>query len=213
MPGDCIGIKIYDESKSGYWAFLTPEATKSLNQYIQSRKINGEIIDGESPVFINTSDSHGTRGRPITVRSVREIMYRIIKKAGIQRTRIGPRYDKAAIYAFRHRFNKILKINNSVNSNIAEKLMAHKKGLDGTYLNPTREECFAEFIKAIPELTINKQARLEAENKAKEAKISELEAKELKNQMLETQVERMRIIMQNMAKKQGYDIDSLSQQN
>ena len=207
MPGDCIGIKIYDESKSGYWAFLTPEATKSLNQYIQSRKINGEIIDGESPVFINTSDSHGTRGRPITVRSVREIMYRIIKKAGIQRTRIGPRYDKAAIYAFRHRFNKILKINNSVNSNIAEKLMAHKKGLDGTYLNPTREECFAEFIKAIPELTINKQARLEAENKAKEAKITELEALNQKNQMYADKIERQERMMQSMAKKLGMDIE------
>lgn len=54
---------------------------------------------------------------------------------------------------YRKRFNGILKMNNNVNSNIAEKLMAHKKGLDGVYLEPTREECFAEFVKDITELT------------------------------------------------------------
>ena len=103
--------------------------------------------------------------------------------------------------------SKILKINNSVNSNIAEKLMAHKKGLDGTYLNPTREECFAEFIKAIPELTINKQARLEAENKAKEAKITELEALNQKNQMYADKIERQERMMRAMAKKLDMDIE------
>jgi len=64
---------------------------------------------------------------------------------------------------FRKRFNTILKINNDVNSNIAEKLMAHKRGLDGTYLQPTREECFLEFVKAIPDLMIDDSARKQAE--------------------------------------------------
>ena len=60
---------------------------------------------------------------------------------------------------FRKRFNTILKINNDVNSNIAEKLMAHKKGLDGVYLQPTREECFNEFVKAILQLTVDDSQR------------------------------------------------------
>jgi len=191
MPHDCTAMKIYDESDQGYWAFLTPEATKILRHYLQSRKINGEKLDDESPVFINSHDSHGTRGEPITIRSVREIMYRIIRKAGVQRIKIGPRYDKAAIYAFRHRFNKILKINNSVNSNIAEKLMAHKKGLDGVYLNPTREECFAEFVKAIPELTINRQAKLQLENELQQEKIIETEALRKQVRDLESRIDEM----------------------
>jgi len=33
--------------------------------------------------------------------------------------------------------------------------MAHKSGLDGTYLQPTREECFTEFLKAVPGLTVD----------------------------------------------------------
>ena len=64
-------------------------------------------------------------------------------------------------HGFRKRFNTILKINNDVNTNIAEKLMQHKKGLDGSYLTPTRQQCFAEFVKAIYELTIDAQQRQE----------------------------------------------------
>ena len=41
---DCKAIKIYDESKEGFWAFLTPEASKSLDEYFQTRKINGEKL-------------------------------------------------------------------------------------------------------------------------------------------------------------------------
>jgi len=50
--------------------------------------------------------------------------------------------------------NTILKLESKVNSNIAEKIMGHKNGLDGVYLSPTREECFKEFVKGIDQLTI-----------------------------------------------------------
>ena len=63
------------------------------------------------------------------------------------------------MYMFRKRFSIILKLKNDVNSNITEKLMAYKKGLDGTYLQPTREECFREFVKAISQLTIDPTER------------------------------------------------------
>jgi len=73
-----------------------------------------------------------------------------------------------------------LKINSDVNSNIAEKLMAHQNGLDGVYLTPTREECFAEFVKAIPKLTVGKAEKLSlklAESEAeKDNKIKKLES-------------------------------------
>ena len=89
----------------------------------------------------------------------------------------GNRYDKALVYMFRKRFNTILKLNNDVNSNIAEKLMAHKKGLDGVYLKPTREECFREFVKAIPQLTIDPTERQKIEIETKQERITELELK------------------------------------
>lgn len=169
---DCLAIKIYDGSREGYWTFLTPEAVNIMEQYHKSRKLNGEEFNDETPIFSNENNTHSSRGGPISTATARTIMYRILAKANVSRTKKGQRFDKAAIYGFRKRFNTILKLNNDVNSNIAEKLMAHKRGLDGTYLQPTMEECYAEFKKAIPELTVDgtarKQAELEAERTAKD---------------------------------------------
>lgn len=178
MSNDCKAIRVYDESKDGYWAFLTPEASKSLETYIQWRKFNHEIITPESPVF--TSFSKHAKGNHLKDSMVRYIVSKTIKKAGIVRTKTGNRYDKAIIYMFRKRFNGKLKMNNTINSNIAEKLMAHNRGLDGTYLQPTREECFAEFIKAIPSLTVDPTERQNLKILEQEQKISELEKKDKK---------------------------------
>ena len=160
MPHNCKSIRIYDGSKEGYWAFLTPEASISLKQYFQSRKLNGEELTLESPIFaISNPSIHTTKNNYLSAKSVRHLMNNLIRTAGIERIKDGNRFDKAATYGFRKRFNTTLKLNNDVNSNIAEKLMAHKKGLDGSYLKPTREECFVEFSKAIEELTISDDAR------------------------------------------------------
>ena len=178
MSQDCKAIKIYEGSKEGYWAFFTPETTRSYNDYIKSRKLNGEDVTSESPVFANYQHEARTKNQHMSTYSIREILDRLFKIALIERKKIGNRYDKAIVYGFRKRFNGILKMNNDVNSNIAEKLMAHKRGLDGVYLVPTREECFAEFVKAIPQLTIDPIERKNLELETKDKKISELQAKQ-----------------------------------
>ena len=155
MSYNCKSVYVYDGSKEGYFVFLTPEATKALNDYFRQRKLNGEILSDESPVFVNLPNFPSTKKEHLSQSSARQIITDAISKGGIERIKKGKRYDKAEIYGFRKRFNTILKLNNDVNSNIAEKLMAHKRGLDGTYLQPTKEECFTEFVKAIPELTID----------------------------------------------------------
>jgi len=105
------------------------------------------------------------------------IISQVIEGSKIPRVKQGNRYNKSSIYMFRKRFNTILKLNNDVNSNIAEKLMAHKRGLDGTYLQPTKEECFREFVKAIPQLTVDPTERQKIEIEIKQQKIDDLEAK------------------------------------
>lgn len=174
MPDGCKAIKVYDESKEGYWAFLTPEATKHLLRYINFRKERDEIIDDDSPLFrptVNTKVMH------LRCSTAREMIVDLIEKSGIVRVKTGNRYDKAAMYMFRKRFNTKLKMQNQVNSNIAEKLMAHKRGLDGVYLAPTKEECFEEFKKAIIPLMIDPAERQKIEIQKKQQKIDELEAK------------------------------------
>lgn len=182
MPHGCKSVLIYDGSKQGYYAFLTNEASKALNNYLNQRTRHGEILTPESPVFSNTSRYQTTKQDYLSQSSARQIIRDASTKAGIERTKTGKRYDKAEFYGFRKRFNGILKMNNDVNSNIAEKLMAHKRGLDGVYLQPTREECFTEFYKAIQELTIDPTHRQKIKIEELQEEKTELE---LKNQRIE----------------------------
>jgi integrase/recombinase XerD len=188
MPYGCKAILLYEGSKSEYWAFLTPEAVKALDEYFDERRLVGENIGSESPMFSTLVKVKKQKVRPLSHNHINSIMFRLLLKAGLERIKVGNRFDKALYYGFRKRFNGILKMNNNVNSNIAEKLMAHKRGLDGVYLKPTREQCFAEFYKAVSELTIDsvereKTRRLEAEKKIdeleimKDKRIAELETK------------------------------------
>lgn len=172
----CYAIRIYDESKEGYWSFLTPETTIALDRYFGWRKhIRHEGFNDETPIFVNLTTK--SKRQYLDGSGLRRIIEKAITNSGIERIKKGHRYNKAMNYMFRKRFNTILKLNNDVNSNIAEKLMAHKRGLDGIYLQPTREECFREFVKAIPQLTIDPTERQKIEMESKQQKIDELEAK------------------------------------
>jgi len=174
MPDGCKAVMVYDGSREGYWAFLTPEAAISINRYLSWRKFNKEELGLESILFKNYENPNKQKDF-LTADSVRQTLVNLLRLAGIERKKTRNRYDKAIVYGFRKRFNGILKMNNEVNSNIAEKLMAHKRGLDGNYLKPTREQCFEEFRKTIPELTISSEARLKAENLKLEEEKSEIE--------------------------------------
>ncbi len=188
----CYAIKIYDESKEGYWVFLTPEAVKALDDYFEWRKLQNEKLDDESPIF-RIVDSRSAKNEHMTDKNVRYRLEELIKKGGVKRVKVSKyRYDKAIVYMFRKRFNKILKLENSVNSNIAEKLMAHKKGLDGIYLEPTREECYAEFVKAIPYLTIDDAERERVRAEKAESDLMTLETKQTEEiEVLKDELERV----------------------
>ena len=149
MESGCNAVRLYSGHVEEYWAFLTPQATRVLVSYHNDRKRHGEIFSECTPIF-------ATRGiSPVQLgwSGARSVVYRATLRSRIRKIQ-GNRYDVQADHGFRKRFNTILKMNNSVNYNIAEKLMGHKNGLDGVYLTPTIEQCFAEFKKAIPDLTV-----------------------------------------------------------
>ena len=174
LSDDCYTVKIYDESSESYWSFLTPEASRSFDAYIRTRKLNGEHLDETSYLFATKQNARTRKNDYLSQDSVSRALSKLYKKAGIIREKRRNRFDLAVTYGFRKRFNTILKLNNDVNSNIAEKLMAHKRGLDGTYLQPTREECFTEFLKAVPGLTVDPTEKQKFEIQSLEREKSEL---------------------------------------
>jgi|APSaa5957512535_1039671.scaffolds.fasta_scaffold10316_2 integrase len=192
----CYGLKIYEGSNESYWVFLTPEATNALNRYFGWRKhIRNEILDDSSPIF--GSVSLMSKYNHMTLHAMYTVLKKVYDKSGLKREKKGHRYNKAMVYMFRKRFNTTLKLNNNVNSNIAEKLMAHKHGLDGTYLQPTREQCYAEFVKAISELTIDPTERQKLELLKKQEKINELEEQQKENKILNDKVSYLQSKMQS----------------
>ena len=149
MPSRCMAVLLYGGTIEEYWAFLTPQATKALCDYHELRKHNGEIFSFDTPVF--------TTSKPIPRQlgwsGTRSVVYRILSKSDIRRKQ-GKRFDIQADHGFRKRYNTILKMDNSINYNIAEKLMGHKNGLDGTYFVPSIQERFTEFRKVIKKIEI-----------------------------------------------------------
>jgi len=159
-------VIIYEGDNEEYYAFLTPEATMALKEYLKKREFDGEKITSESPVFRNhyKETIAWQNVKPMNISTFYASFYQLTKKAGIRKPKQGrrDRHNKRLLYGFRKRFNTILKNNQNINSNTAEKLMGHKNGLDGVYYNPTLEKRFEEYKKAIPELTVDDSERKQA---------------------------------------------------
>ena len=196
---DCQSIKIYDGSKEQYFAFLTPETVEAFNDYFESRKLNGEKLGPESYIF-HTYNTKTKLNDYLSSGGVTGLLKKLIKKAGISRIRINHKtYDKAIVYGFRKRFNTTLKLNNEINSNVVEKLLGHRNGLDGHYFTPTREESFKEFRKAIPELTIDPTKRQAKEIELQQQKITELSSKEAQIKVLKDDQEGNKEILKTLS--------------
>ena len=123
-------IDAYPGTREAYTVFLTPGASAALDR-----------IRGTGFLF------ESKKGGVLGARAARRVLARAARRAGVWDGDADGRHAKAPVYMMRKRFNTILKSTPGVNANIAEKLMGHKKGLDGTYFKPTRGQCAAEFAK------------------------------------------------------------------
>ncbi len=128
----CKAVLLYPDENEEYWAFLTPEASNSLDEYHEERRNKGEIIDNNSPIF-RRDYSTGKKVIPMQRSGIISIMYRVINNAGFDRIKVNHHFDTQMDHGFRKRFNTILKLKNNVNSNVAEKLLGHKNGLQYTF--------------------------------------------------------------------------------
>jgi hypothetical protein len=152
-------MDVIDENDYSHFVFTTPEATNAIDAYHAKRKQDGEAFDENTPIFkVLREDKFGKYGQ-MSSNGFKKTIQRVLARTPISRIKKRNRFDVQIDHGFRKRFNTILKIESSVNSNIAEKLMQHKKGLDGTYLTPTRHQCFREFVKAIANLTVSDAQR------------------------------------------------------
>jgi len=215
---DCKSVLVYEGTDQEYVTFLTPEASLMFDDYIKKRESDGEKITPDSPIFRSSYQLGFAKVKPSNANALKEIVRVLILKSGlrINQVKTGKRYNKQADHAFRKRFNTILKTTSGMNISLAEKMMGHSTTvvLDNVYLDPSINQMFAEFKKAIPELTINDSARKQAEldmtkqeNIELQKKIDEIENLKRQRQQDKADLQRQRLednkFILDLLKKQG----------
>ena len=178
MDLGCKAVLIYADSVEEYWVFLTPEASKSLEDYLNERTEDGERIDVNSPLFRKQYQFGTQEALPMTLWAMKAIVPKLVKSAKIRREQQGERYNIQADHGFRKRFNTILKKrkDKDVPWAITERLMGHRSDLDASYLSISKEELFEYFKIAIPDLVVMESERLRLDIELKEKKIQELQS-------------------------------------
>lgn len=176
---DCKAIVFYEGSTEEYIGFLTPEASKSLDEYLDERKRHGELLTDESPLIRKRYRIAGAKAQHNAQNTLEIDINHIIKKAGIPRVKIGRRYNIQMDHGFRKRFDTILKDNKLGNLSLKEKLMSHRTStipLDSVYHDPSIQTMFEEFKLHIPNLTVDDSERLKLQNAIKDETIKKMES-------------------------------------
>lgn len=163
MPNGCKMARIYADSKYEYTVFLTPEASYHLDCYLEDCKVKGRAVDTNDLVF------------PIHAYTFSTILLKLAYD--LRGEKIGNRFEVACVHGIRKYFDTVLKSNNEINPNIAEKLTGHSQTfrLDNVYYKPDIDTMFSEFQKVIKLLTITDEYRLKQELESKNQTIRQLE--------------------------------------
>jgi integrase/recombinase XerD len=178
MGENCKSVLIYEGSTEEYHGFLTPEASKVLEDYFAERSKHGEYLNPNSPVFRREYRKQGiAKAESVDIQTLRTTLNDTIFNKIRPTKSENMRHDTPMFHGFRIRFNTILKNNTGVNPNRAERLMGHFSKtipLDTCYFKPYLDDLFNEFRKVIPDLTIDDSGRLKEKNQKLEAEKSEL---------------------------------------
>src|SRR5918996_1803287 len=198
-------IIVYAGEPEEYSSFITPEAYNALKAYMDFRAIWGEQITDESWVirdYYRTADvkrkpnNHGnmrggatgvpTRPKLLTSRAMNRMLLRALYEQGLRESlqEGSRRHDFKTAHGFRKFFKT--RAEQTMNRLNVEYLLGHSVELNSNYYKPTAQELFADYLKAVPALTINEysnveqlkeqQGVLEKRQQDKEKKIEELES-------------------------------------
>ena len=153
-------IKIYAGTNEEYTSFLTPEAYRAVNAYIDYRKEQGEKITKNSPVIrdLIRGDRWGKAEPHIPTRLKSTGVKRLIED-GLKIMGVRGKLEKGMRrHEFKtdHGFRKFFKTacERKMKSLHVEMLLGHTVGLADSYYRPDGEELLVEYLKAVPELTI-----------------------------------------------------------
>ena len=157
----CKSILIYGDEVDEYYSFIHQEAVEILDQWLEYRKSQGEVITGESWVIPSSIDH--TKKSPRN-----DITAKLIDRChSVDRgVKVNGRYDTAIMHGMRKRWDTVAKDNDNANYNKIEKMFAHNTkthSLDTVYNKPKLPALFVEYDKFYRGLYISDSFRLRIE--------------------------------------------------
>ena len=177
----CAMLSVYSGTSSQYWAFITPEAHRALSDHRESwARETGRQPEPSDPVF----KKYGPLPVRATQVSVKKRIQRMVSKAGLRSPDLkkNRRFEVPLMNGFRRFWNKACKESLSPDSPVSslvktEFMMGHTglTSLDKNYFKVSPLELAAEYLHAVPNLTIGDEERLAAESERRAERISELE--------------------------------------
>ena len=204
MKHGCKSVLVYAGDIHEYTTFISHEAVKALDEYTDERKQKGDIINSDSFVFVKGSEFNFEKMSDGAVKMFIKHYLNCIQKSSNFRSRDNERrYEKMGNHAFRKRFNTILKSNDNCNISLSERLMGHNQivRLDNSYLDPTKEKLFDEYLKALPLLLVDEKYKFELDSIKKQQRIDELESSENRIKDLESKLLEMKLHLENIETK------------
>ena len=176
-----FSFKAYRRTSAEYLVFCTPEAAKAIKEYMRYREQQGEAMTPESPLIREQFGANkADKPRPIAKVTASKRIDDAFVRAGLRTREAGQKHrrkENMLTHGFR-KFAKKWMRKSGVDPLIIEYLVGHQSGdmkagvskLMMTYDPAEDGELLAEYLKAIPNLTI---ASVERERFAKEQALKE----------------------------------------
>ena len=176
----CAMLNVYRGSSESYMAFITPEAFAALQEYaLDWVERMGRQAGPDDPLFVMLRYSP----KRATKRTIRKRVIDAVKRARLRGSRDGRMHRVPLMNGFRRFFNKTCKEALSGDSTLGslikhEFMMGHSglTSLDENYFKTDALEMAADYVKAVPDLTIDDAERLRLSNRAKTEEIKALKA-------------------------------------
>jgi integrase len=180
-------INVYAKSrKSAYFSFCTPECSREIDSYLDSRRRWAERITDESPLFRSDYNIQKmTDVRPITTHGIRDFMGDLLVRSGLRKPHTEGKVRRSHIMA-NHGHRKFFETNAfkaGMDHMYLRRLMGQQSGLEDSYLKLSQEELLegdsrhVGYIGIIDQLTIDESSRLNLKNRELEMRMAAEEAR------------------------------------